>query len=235
MVLLLLLLFIALCYKNALLSFSRAPLNDAELRLLFLFSVYFLCAIDLIRFDLFFGFFSFTHTHTDVVFAYSRSFHFIHVFHLLRKITNSNLNWHFDNDHFRCCFCFVKLHLISMSNRIRIEIHAIRGKLWLISSWNGNRKFQLIAYDLMQIALSNDLFHRPHTSVHISSLQFCFCVVAFFLFTFIIGLSDLNTRCFHFGSSLIPFLEKSETQRNLDLHSNDRSFSFLSFRSIAHT
>lgn len=57
-----------LLYKNALLSFyrTRAPLNDAELRLLFLFSVYFLCAIDSIRFDSicfsFFGFFSLTNS-----------------------------------------------------------------------------------------------------------------------------------------------------------------------------
>lgn len=53
----------------------------------------------LIRFDLFqFFWFLFSHKLT--------SLHFIHTFHLLQKI-NKNLNWHFDNDHFRSCFCFV--------------------------------------------------------------------------------------------------------------------------------
>lgn len=64
-------------------------------------------------------------------------------------------------------------------------------------------------------------FHRPHISTHL--------VVSSSLWShsFFVCLSDLNTRCFHFSSSLIPFLKKSETQRNLDLHSNDLFFSFF--------
>lgn len=80
-------------------------------------------------------------------------------------------------------------------------------------------------------------FHRPHISTHL--------VVSSSLWShsFFVCLSDLNTQCFHFSSSLIPFLKKSETRRNLDLHSNDLFFLFLlliftsSFplsRSIAH-
>lgn len=81
-------------------------------------------------------------------------------------------------------------------------------------------------------------FHRPHFSTHL--------VVSSSLWShsFFVCLSDLNTQCFHFSSSLIPFLKKSETQRNLDLHSNDLFFllfllliftsSFPLFRSIAH-